>query len=87
VRIEIHDTGIGIPPDKVARVFDAFHRLDSNQTDGLGLGLFVVRRAVDLMGHSLDVQPSATDRASRSWPKLRLCASPKATRWKFQADR
>ena len=56
VRIEIHDTGIGIPPDKLARVFDAFHRLDSNQTDGLGLGLFVVRRAVDLLGHSLEVR-------------------------------
>jgi signal transduction histidine kinase len=56
VRIEIHDTGIGIPPDKVARVFDAFHRLDSSQTDGLGLGLFVVRRAVDLLGHSLEVR-------------------------------
>jgi two-component system phosphate regulon sensor histidine kinase PhoR len=56
VRIEIHDTGIGIPPDKFARVFDAFHRLDSNQADGLGLGLFVVRRAVDLLGHSLEVR-------------------------------
>ena len=56
VRIEIHDTGIGIPPDKLARVFDVFHRLDSSQTDGLGLGLFVVRRAVDLLGHSLEVR-------------------------------
>jgi two-component system phosphate regulon sensor histidine kinase PhoR len=56
VRMEIHDTGIGIPPDKLARVFHAFHRLDSNQTDGLGLGLFVLRRAVDLLGHSLEVR-------------------------------
>ncbi len=56
VRLEVHDTGIGIPPDKLARVFEAFHRLDSTQTDGLGLGLFVVRRAVDLLGHRLEVR-------------------------------
>jgi two-component system, OmpR family, phosphate regulon sensor histidine kinase PhoR len=35
-------------------VFDAFHRLDSTRSDGLGLGLFVVRRAVDLLGHGIE---------------------------------
>jgi signal transduction histidine kinase len=44
------------PPDKLAQVFEAFHRLDSTSTDGLGLGLFVVRRAVDLLGHSIEVR-------------------------------
>lgn len=56
VRLEVHDTGIGIPPDKLTRIFDAFHRLDSVQADGLGLGLFVVRRAVDLLRHGLEVR-------------------------------
>jgi len=54
--IEVHDTGIGIPPDKLSKVFEAFHRLDSTRADGLGLGLFVVRRAVDLLGHSIEVR-------------------------------
>jgi signal transduction histidine kinase len=56
VRIEVHDTGVGIPPEKLARVFDAFHRLDSTRAEGLGLGLFVVRRAVDLLGHRIEVR-------------------------------
>lgn len=56
LKIEVFDTGIGIPPDKLSRVFDAFHQLDSTSTDGLGLGLFVVRRAVDLLGHGIDVR-------------------------------
>jgi two-component system phosphate regulon sensor histidine kinase PhoR len=55
VRIEVHDTGVGIPVEHLSRVFEAFHRLDSMRSDGLGLGLFVVRRAADLLGHRVDV--------------------------------
>jgi signal transduction histidine kinase len=56
VRIGVHDTGIGIAPDHLARVFDAFHRVDSTRPDGLGLGLFVVRHAADLLGHRIEVR-------------------------------
>lgn len=63
MKIEVHDTGIGIPPDKLVRIFEAFHRLDSTRADGLGLGLFVVRRAVDLLGHGIEVR-SAVGRGS-----------------------
>jgi signal transduction histidine kinase len=56
VRIEVHDTGIGIPPEDLARIFEAFHRVDKTRSDGLGLGLFIVRRAVDLLGHHIDVR-------------------------------
>ena len=54
--IEVHDTGIGIPPDHLSKVFDAFHRVDSTDPNGLGLGLFVVRRAVDVLGHRIEVR-------------------------------
>lgn len=54
ISIEIHDTGVGIPPDQLARVFEAFQRADSTGAHGLGLGLFVVRRAVKLLDHKLD---------------------------------
>jgi signal transduction histidine kinase len=56
VRIDICDTGIGIAPDQVTRAFEAFQRLDTTRTDGLGLGLYVVRRAVALLGHRIEVR-------------------------------
>jgi two-component system, OmpR family, phosphate regulon sensor histidine kinase PhoR len=63
VKIEVYDTGVGIPPEKLSQVFEAFQRLDSGQADGLGLGLFVVRRAIDLLGHTIEVR-SAVDRGT-----------------------
>jgi two-component system, OmpR family, phosphate regulon sensor histidine kinase PhoR len=56
VKIEVYDTGVGIAPEKLSQVFEAFQRLDSGQADGLGLGLFVVRRAIDLLGHTIEVR-------------------------------
>jgi signal transduction histidine kinase len=55
VSIEIIDTGGGIPADQFSRIFEAFHRLGSTRSDGLGIGLFVVRRIVDLLGHGISV--------------------------------
>jgi signal transduction histidine kinase len=56
IGIEVHDTGIGIAADKRSRIFEAFHSLDLTRTDGLGLGLFVVKRAADLLGHGIEVR-------------------------------
>lgn len=54
-RIDIRDTGIGIPGDDLTRIFEKFYRVDSSLTysvPGVGLGLFVVRRILDLhSGH------------------------------------
>src|SRR5665213_2255709 len=47
VRIDIYDTGIGISPEELPRIFNAFERLDSTRSDGRGIGLFVVRRALE----------------------------------------
>lgn len=64
VRIDVYDTGIGIAPQHLPRIFEAFQRLDSTRPDGLGIGLFVVRRAVQLLGHRVEVR-SAVSRGSR----------------------
>jgi len=56
IRIEVHDTGIGIPAGQLRNIFEAFHRLEVAQPDGLGLGLFVVSRAVELLQHQLEVR-------------------------------
>jgi len=56
VRIDVYDTGIGIAPERLSRIFDAFERLDPTRCEGLGIGLFVVRRALELLGHRIDVR-------------------------------
>lgn len=55
VRMDVYDTGIGIAPEHLPRIFEAFQRLDTTRVDGLGIGLFVVRRAVELLGHRVEV--------------------------------
>ncbi len=64
VRIDVCDTGIGITGEQLSRIFEAFTRLDSTRCDGLGVGLFIVRRAVEVLGHRIDVR-SAASRGSR----------------------
>jgi signal transduction histidine kinase len=64
VRIDICDTGIGIADEQLLRIFEAFTRLDSTRHDGLGVGLFIVRRAIGVLGHRVNVK-SAASRGSR----------------------
>jgi len=59
VRIEIWDTGVGIPSDQLDKIFEEFHQIaDSNQSgqQGLGLGLAIVSRTASLLGHPVDVR-------------------------------
>lgn len=63
-RIDVYDTGVGISPQHLPQIFDAFQRVDSTRTDGLGIGLFVVRRAVQLLGHRVEVR-SVAEHGSR----------------------
>ncbi len=56
VRLQVLDTGIGIPADQQQRVFEPFvqlHNPGRDRSQGQGLGLAIVRRAVDLLGHPL----------------------------------
>ncbi len=59
IEIKIEDTGIGIPENKIAYVFDKFYRVDSSDTyeiSGVGLGLFISKNIFDLHGvrYSID---------------------------------
>lgn len=59
VRLEIHDTGIGIQEADLPRIFMEFVQLDDagkDRTAGLGLGLSIVKRSAELLGHPLDVR-------------------------------
>ena len=64
VRIDVYDLGIGILPERLPSIFEAFERLDSARCDGLGIGLFVVRRALELLGHRIKIR-SAVSQGSR----------------------
>src|SRR3569832_231337 len=59
VRIEVWDSGRGIPKDKHREIFQEFHQLDNPQRDrrkGLGLGLAIVERLVKLLDHPLELR-------------------------------
>ena len=62
LRVEVWDTGIGIPAGQLGAIFEEFHQLDNaarERSRGIGLGLSIVQRVSDLLGHAVDV---------RSWP-------------------
>lgn len=58
IKIEIEDTGIGIPEDRITNVFDKFSQVDGSTTrkhEGTGLGLAISARLVSLMGGKIRV--------------------------------
>ncbi|MBI4988625.1 MAG: response regulator [Rhodocyclales bacterium] len=58
-RIEVRDTGIGIVPEQIDKVFEEFYQIGNPERDrrkGLGLGLSIVRRLAELLGHPLTLR-------------------------------
>jgi PAS domain S-box-containing protein len=67
IRIDVIDTGIGIPADKQTQIFDEFYQVDNPGRDnnqGLGLGLAIVSRLARLLDAKIQVA-SRPDRGSR----------------------
>jgi two-component system phosphate regulon sensor histidine kinase PhoR len=64
IRVDVYDTGIGIHHEQMPKIFEAFTRLDAERSDGLGIGLFIVRQAIGILGHRIDVV-STPNRGSR----------------------
>ena len=57
--VSVRDTGIGIPPDELTRIFEPFRQVEgtlTRRTGGTGLGLSVARSLCELMGATLDVE-------------------------------
>jgi signal transduction histidine kinase len=56
LELKVADTGIGIPQDRLADVFDKFRQVDSSETrlyGGVGLGLYIAKRFVAMLGGSI----------------------------------
>ena len=86
LRIEVHDTGIGVAPDQQSRIFEEFHQIGNPERDrdqGLGLGLAIVRRLARLLDHPVEVvsNPGRGSIFSISVPLIRRpveCPKPEA---------
>jgi CheY-like chemotaxis protein/anti-sigma regulatory factor (Ser/Thr protein kinase) len=59
LRIEVWDTGIGIAPDQLDRIFEEFYQVGNTARDrsrGIGLGLAIVRRTASILGEQVTVK-------------------------------
>ena len=64
--ITVQDSGIGIAPDHLARIFDEFYRIDNDpeeRNSGLGLGLTIVERSANLLGAKVEVESKLGQRS------------------------
>lgn len=70
VTVAVQDTGIGIPPEEQAAIFDEFRRTERSITQGyggLGLGLAIAKRLVDLHGGTIGLRSSGEDGAGTTF--------------------
>lgn len=76
VVLKVEDSGIGIPPDKLDRIFDEYYQVDprGGQRAGVGLGLAIVREVSRLLGYtvSVDSKPGEGTRVRVSVPRQKL---------------
>jgi two-component system, OmpR family, phosphate regulon sensor histidine kinase PhoR len=80
IALIVADTGIGIPPEELERVFERFYRTDASRarsTGGFGLGLAIVRDLVSAMGGSISAE-SAVGEGSRFRLLLQIAPPPAA---------
>ena len=66
--LRVRDTGMGIPPEMLAAVFDLFTQVDrtlDRSQGGLGIGLTLVRRLVEMHGGRVQAASAGPDQGQR----------------------
>ncbi len=76
LRFEVEDTGLGIPPEELDRIFEPFRQAGDykQKAEGTGLGLAICRNLVEKMGGQLQVE-STLGKGSRFWFEIPLPVS------------
>ena len=64
VSVAIQDQGRGIPPDVLPHIFEIFRQSTAGECGGLGIGLFIVRKVVELHGGAVEARSAGPDRGS-----------------------
>jgi PAS domain S-box-containing protein len=77
IRVSIRDTGVGLSPEQIAQLFQAFNRLgqEAGNEEGTGIGLVVAKRLVEMMGGEIGVE-STVGVGSVFWFELISVAEP-----------
>lgn len=81
LEVTVTDSGVGIPPEMLHRVFDMFAQVDHTRMlaqGGLGIGLTLVRRLVELHGGSVEARSEGPDRGSQFVVRLPVHRPPDA---------
>jgi signal transduction histidine kinase len=81
LELSVADTGAGLEPDELTRIFNRFHQVDSSITrkhGGLGLGLAIVRHLVEAHGGEIRAESAGLGAGSTFTVTLPLHASPSA---------
>ncbi|MEY2410262.1 MAG: hypothetical protein QOF48_2932 [Verrucomicrobiota bacterium] len=80
IRISVRDTGMGLPPGKLAQLFSPFNRLgqETGSIAGTGIGLVVSKRLTELMGGVMGVE-SIVGVGSTFWCEMISAEEPQAT--------
>jgi len=80
IQVEVIDTGIGIPPEDLPRVFNDFFRASNVETRGTGLGLSIAKRIVEAHGGSICVESPCPETNTGSRFSFTLPKKPKTER-------